>query len=177
MTNINGLSRSICIVVVACMVNAAGVASLAAPTTAPTTRPSTAPARSAAEDDIREATYRYQFLHNASGLQQKADVYFLSLGEKDTDPSDAFMKRFADHKPTVKKVSSSAGRLGGVRDKDTGGKGLIFRVAQIKWVSETEAEVSGGYYEGGLSASGNTYYLKKENGKWVVTRSEMHWIS
>jgi len=177
MLKITALSWSIRIGVVACMVNAAAAALTAAPTTSPTTRPSTVPARAAAEDDIREATFRYQFQHNASGLQQKADVYFLSLSEKDTDPGDEFLKRFVNHKPPVKKVSSSVGRLGGVRDKDTGGKGLIFRVGGIKWVNETEAEVNGGYYEGGLSASGNTYFLKKQDGKWVVTRDEMHWIS
>lgn len=53
----------------------------------------------------------------------------------------------------------------------------MFYVGEIKWVSEIEVEVAGGYYEANLSASGNTYYLKKKDGKWVVERDEMHWIS
>jgi hypothetical protein len=130
-----------------------------------------------AEEDIQEATFRYQFLHNASGLKQNAQFYFLSLGEKNADPSDEFMKRFAGHKPVAKKRSQSTGGAGGIKDKETGGSGLIFTVSKIKWVSETEVEVEGGYYEAGLSASGNTYYLKKEKEKWAVTKDVMHWIS
>jgi hypothetical protein len=38
-------------------------------------------------------------------------------------------------------------------------------------------KVEGGYYEGNLSSSGNTYTVKMENGKWAVTNDEMHWIS
>jgi hypothetical protein len=41
----------------------------------------------------------------------------------------------------------------------------------------TEAEVEGDYCEAGLSASGNSYYLKKEREKRVVTKDVMHWIS
>lgn len=161
----------------ACLVRADDAADAKAKAKAEAEAKAKAEARAKAEDDIREATFRYQFLHNASGLQQKADVYFLSLGGKDRDPSDEFMKRFADHKPPVKKVSQSAGRMEGVRDKATGGRGLIFRVEAIKWVSDTEVTVSGGYYEGGLSSSGNSYHLKKQKDKWVVEKSEMHWIS
>jgi len=32
-------------------------------------------------------------------------------------------------------------------------------------------------YEAGLSASGNTYTVKKIKGKWKVTNDKMHWIS
>lgn len=86
------------------------------------------------------------------------------------------MERFADDKPTIKKESQA--KLGdGVKDRDTGERGLIFRVGNIKWVSDTEVEVEGGYYEAGLSSSGNTYFLKKQKDKWVVTKDVMHWIS
>lgn len=114
--------------------------------------------------DIAEATFRYQFEHNASGQQQKAPAYFLSLFGK--DPAEAFLKRFEGHKPPVKKGSEF--KIG---------KGLLFRVARIKRVSDAKVEVSGGYYEAGLSSSGNTYVVEFKNGKWVVTRDRMHWIS
>jgi hypothetical protein len=39
------------------------------------------------------------------------------------------------------------------------------------------AEVSGGYYEAELSASGNTYYMRKKDGKWVCEKNVMRWIS
>jgi hypothetical protein len=114
--------------------------------------------------DIAEATFRYQFLHNASGQQQKAPAYFLTVFGK--DPDAAFLKRFDQHKPPVEKGTDFAER-----------KGLKFRVERIKRVSATKVEVSGGYYEGGLSSSGNTYFVEIKDGKWVVTGDKMHWIS
>jgi hypothetical protein len=114
--------------------------------------------------DIAEATFRYQFQKNASGAQQKAAAYYLSLFEK--DPSPEFLKRFAQHKPPVRKGSEFKV-----------GNGLAFRVITIKRVSETKVEVSGGYYEGDLSSSGNSYFVEKKDGKWVVTGVEMHWLS
>jgi hypothetical protein len=128
------------------------------------------------EDDIFEAVFRWQFEHNASGQQQKANVYFLKIGEKG-DPSDVFMRRFAEHKPPVRKVSACTANTEGVSDKKTGEKGLIFRVESMKWKSDTEVDVKGGYYEAGLSGSGNTYTLKKGKGKWNVINDKMHWIS
>lgn len=53
-----------------------------APTSTPASMP-TAILRSVQEEDIREAVFRYQFEHNASGLQQAAEFYCLSLGEVD----------------------------------------------------------------------------------------------
>jgi hypothetical protein len=138
-------------------------------------------AKKAAEElDIREATYRYQFGKNASGQQQSAKSYYLSLdaGDKRKDPDDGFIKRFADNTPPVKKVSEcDASANKGVVDKKTGERGLIFSTGAIKWVSDTEVEVSGGYYEAGESSSGNTYYLKKVEGKWKVIKDVQQWIS
>lgn len=135
-------------------------------------------ARDSQTDDIREAVFRWQFQHNASGQRANAQVYFLGVGEKGGDPTDEFMKRFADHQPPVRKVSAStADPDTGVRDKKTGEQGLIFRVTSITWKSDTEVDVSGGYYEAGLSASRNAYTLKKESGQWKVTSDKMQWIS
>ncbi len=146
----------------------------------PTTTAPITEANRAETLSIREATFRYQFQKNASGQQQKAGAYFLSLGRdsKPEYPDEDFLRRFVDVQPPVKSAAqceSSAEK--GVRDKQTGVQGLIFYVGEIKWISDTEVEVSGGYYEAGLSASGNTYYLKKKDGKWVVERDQMHWIS
>jgi len=129
-------------------------------------------AKGRTEDDIREATFRYQFLHNASGLQQKAKVYYLAVGEKSGDPSDEFMKRFAGHQPPVKKKSQSKGGMVGPQEG-----GLIFNVRQIKWLNDSEVQVEGGYYEAGTSASWNTYYLKKKDDHWSVTKDVMNAIS
>ena len=87
------------------------------------------------------------------------------------------MKRFAGNKPPVKMVSEChAPADKGVVDKKSGERGLIFNTGAIKWISDTEAEMEGGYYEGVLSSSGSTYYLKKVDGKWKVIKDELHWI-
>ena len=54
---------------------------------------------------------------------------------------------------------------------------MLFRVDTITWVSETEVKVFGGYDEGYLSSSGNTYTVKKENGKWIVRTDQLEVIS
>ena len=129
----------------------------------------------AEQDEIREAVFRYQFEHNASGQQQTAKVYFLSFG-KDQEPSDEFIARFKDHKPPVKKRSQSKGQFE-VIDKETGERGLIFSAVSIQVIDTNTVEVDGGYYEAGLSASGNVYTVKRNHGKWIVTKDQMLWIS
>jgi hypothetical protein len=132
-------------------------------------------------DDIREATFRFLFRKNASSLKGKAQVYFLAFGElaqtQSHDPDNAFIKRFAGNKPRVAKRSESNESPEGVKDKTTGEIGLVFNVGDIRWISDEEVEVSGGYFEAGLSASGSTYQLRKIKGKWTVRSEEMHWIS
>lgn len=127
------------------------------------------------EDNIREAVFRYQFVHNASGQQQSAKVYFLSVGDNE-DPSDAFMARFDKHKLPVKKRSQATGNTE-VIDKETGERGLKFCVTTIEPLTEDKVVVDGGYYEAGLSASGNVYTVERKDQRWVVTKDKMLWIS
>jgi len=147
-------------------------------------------ARASAADDIREAVFRYQFQHNASGQQRRARVYGLALGVEspgsspptgapaDIDPSDAFMQRFTGNQPPVAKRSQCiVTHDTGVHDAATGEPGLVFHVAGIVWASDREAVVAGGYYEGNLSASGNEYRVEYGSGSWVVTQNTMRWIA
>lgn len=130
------------------------------------------------EDDIREAVFRYQFGHNASGHQKSAHAYCLAVGNKETDPSEQFMKRFAHHKPPVRRASACHVSLSGeLIDNRTGRSSLLFSIANITWISDTEVTVGGGYYEGNVSSSGNTYTVMKQNGKWQVTNDKMNVIS
>jgi hypothetical protein len=137
-------------------------------------------ARQAEALDIYEVTFRYLFQKNASGQQQKAGAYFIHIGDelKMADPDDGFMKRFADVKPPVKRYSECESSMErGVVEKSTGVKGLSFGVGKLKWISDTEVEISGGYYEAGLSSAGYTYRLKKTSGKWAVEKETMTFIS
>ena len=132
----------------------------AAPPEKPTAPPYDASITSAEALDIAEATFRYQFGHNVSAQRERAPVYFLRLFDK--DPPSTFLARFKDHKPPVKNDSEFAI-----------GKGLKFSVERIKRVSQTKVEVSGGYYEGWLSASGNLYTLELKDGRWIVTGDKL----
>jgi hypothetical protein len=146
------------------------------PTTAPvsTSQPT---ARAADRLDVLEAVFRHQFDKNASAGQRKVDYFFLAL-DADTDPPAELMKRFENETPKVLPASqATASKASGVKHKTQGGRGLIFRVTDIAFLGADTAEVSGGYYEAGLSASGNTYIVQRSNGKWKVTKDQMHWIA
>ncbi|HTT21253.1 MAG TPA: hypothetical protein VMG82_20145 [Candidatus Sulfotelmatobacter sp.] len=87
------------------------------------------------------------------------------------------MKRFSGYMPPVRKASECRWSKGEVVENRTGKPALIFSISNITWVSDTEVTVSGGYEEANLSASGNTYSVKKNDGKWTVTEDRMNWIS
>ncbi len=114
--------------------------------------------------DVCEAVFRYQFEHNASGVQQDAAAYFLTI--RGEDPSPEFLARFAGHRPPVRPGSEFEV-----------GKGLRFRVEGIEWRGDGSARVTGGYYEAGLSSSGNVYTVEPAGDGFEVTANEMKWIS
>jgi len=118
------------------------------------------------EDDafIYEALFRYIFEHNGSAAQQRAKTYFLLIGER--NPPRSFLQRFADQNPPVEKGW-----------KYRRGRGLLFRVGEIKYIDADAVEIYGGYDEGNMSAGGYRYKLSKKQGKWMVVEEENIWIS
>jgi hypothetical protein len=150
------------------------------PVAAASTRPvsTTRPTNRAADRlEVFEAVFRHQFDKNASAGQRNVDYFFLAL-EGGADPPPEFLARFKDEKPIVLPASmATASAAAGVKHKDRGGRGLIFSVTSIAWLDGDTAEVEGGYYEGGLSASGNTYRVQRVDGAWKVTGDRMKWIS
>ncbi len=138
-------------------------------------------------DQVREAVYRYQFLHNESVQQQSAQMYFLSAMVHapppssavwaHADPSPALMARFDGHQPPVRPWSRCSASVYGVVDTLTGEHGLLFNVNSITVFEGDSATAGGGYFEGGSSASGNTYYLRRIGGSWIVIYDVLHWIS
>lgn len=140
---------------------------LAAACAASAPPPSPGPGRSAAETDIAEAVFRYQFEHNASAIQQKADHYCLSF-PGDRPPGADFLQRFQGNRPPV----LSAGEC----ERKTG-HDLFFRVQRYDWRSDSEVWVSGGFWEANLSSSVESYRVRLKNGKWVVDGARMEAIS
>jgi hypothetical protein len=115
------------------------------------------------EWDICEAVLRHQIFHSAAGGRGSETAYVEVQGR---NPTGTFLDRFQGHQPPV---------MAGWRF--TMGSGVLYRIGGIKRTGKDAAEVYGGYYEGNLSSSGNTYYVVRKDGKWVVDRDEMHWIS
>lgn len=123
--------------------------------------------QAAAQPEIYEAVFRYQFEHNASGVQKGAERYCLSLpGE--TMPDAAFLNRFEGNRPPVVAADQCQRKTG---------KDLFFRVQNLDWRSDSEVWVRGGYFEGNLSSSIESFRVIRKDGKWVVAGSRMEAIS
>ncbi len=138
------------------------------------------------EDNIREAVFRYQFEHNASGwMNCDTIIYFLSVGTQgyypgrwnDRDPGNEFLNRFEKNNLLVKPFTECKFFKNKVIDKKTGAVGIIFRAGKIKWISNDKVEVEDGYRAGNISNSENTYYLSRENALWKVTKDLSRGIS
>jgi len=128
------------------------------------------------ETDVLEAVFRHQFERNEAGLGKDAAAYFLEVCER--DPSPPLLERFASHQPPVKARSQAdVSAYEGVTDRASGKKGLLFRVTSVQWLAPDRAQVKGGYFEGGLSASGNTYVVGLSEGRWQVLEQTRDWIS
>jgi hypothetical protein len=115
------------------------------------------------EWDICEAVVHYQIFHSAAGGRGTATAYVEVQGR---NPTGTFLERFRGNHPPVRPGWQFFW-----------GSGVLYQTGGIKRTGEDSAEVYGGYYEGSLSASGNTYYLVRKDGMWAVERGEMHWIS
>jgi hypothetical protein len=136
------------------------------------------PAVGTEDSPIHVAVYRYQFLHNGSSMQENAGAYYLAvmvmvdsgvIEHYDfRDPPASVLQSFADHHPPVRKYSACTLSPSGVFDRNSGTRGLLFRVGPVRKIGEEEAEVEGGYFEGGLRASSNRYRLEFMDGVWVV---------
>jgi hypothetical protein len=114
--------------------------------------------------DICEALFRYQFTHNASGQQQNAPAYYLSIYE--TDPPKDLIERFQNSKPPVN-----------IGSEFKIGSGLKFEINSINRLNKNNVVIEGGYYAGPLGSSGNTYHLQKTNGVWKVISDKINAFS
>jgi len=131
---------------------------------------------------IQEAVYRRQFTEHASGAQAGQVTFCLAEQSESeeipwTDPSEALLSRFAGHAPAVKKVSLCHLDLKGDTDPATGKPAIIFRVGPPVWQKDSEVLVDGGHHRNGLDASGQTYRVQYQNGRWVVVEVIWRWIA
>lgn len=113
--------------------------------------------------EIYEAVIRYQIFNSAAGGRGTSPAFVVIC---DQNPPEALLERFEGHSPPVDAAKRYRGRIS-----------VLYILDSIHRPSADVAIVTGGYYEGSLSASGNTYHLIRKNGFWKVVRDEMHWIS
>jgi hypothetical protein len=131
---------------------------------------------------IQEAVYRRQFTDHAGGAQAGQVTFCLAeQAETDgatwTDPPDTLLRRFAGHAPAVKKVSLCHVDLRGDTDPATGKPAIVFYVGPPDWQKDSEVLVDGGHHRNGLDASGQTYRVQYQNGRWVVVEVTWRWIA
>jgi hypothetical protein len=116
------------------------------------------------EENVVEVVFRHQIEEESKS--EGHTIFFLSR-PKDTDPSDAFMRRF-DGKRGVRKFSQSKKVSDGVNDKETGERGIILDVHRIEWINNSEVKVGVGTYVWSWGQSGSVCRVVRENGKWAV---------
>jgi len=107
-------------------------------------------------------------------LRGRSDTSF-SAG----DPDPRILASFRRHRPPVKRVSECVleDLTTGIQDKRTKDRGLVFITGRITKIGPNVVEVEGGYYENGLSSSGNVYRVVKHRNRWVVVKDKLVWIS
>jgi hypothetical protein len=148
---------------------------------APAPDPDAQPAGGSEDDAVRLAVYRHLMHHNASGGQLRVPFVCLEIDQRDhpRDPSPFIMA--AMRKSPVRVVPGSACESSArgvfLKADRAAGEGLVFRTEDVE-IAGDQAKVTGGYFEAGLSASGNVYSLERQpGGSWLVTHDEMQWIS
>jgi len=132
--------------------------------------------RTAQEDKVREAVFRWQIAeHSGPG-----NVCFLTLHDGSPAQHAAFIRRFAAN-PLVlalppNQIGNPAspmllqGRTGqGFTDARTGKRALHFWIDKIEWQSDIEAEVSGGGAAASLSGNSGVFTVEFRDRRWIVT--------
>jgi|CZKC01.1.fsa_nt_gi hypothetical protein len=122
--------------------------------------------RSEQEDNIREAVFRYQF----KNFELLVAYRFISVYGK--NPSAAMLQRFHGEQPPVLSVSESEKikkPMKLIQNRNDYKQGALFNQGQIKWISDTKADIDGNFECGDIcdEASG-VYHASRQENKWVV---------
>jgi hypothetical protein len=103
--------------------------------------------------------------------------------DQDTDPPDAFLKRFADLRVRIRKgskaklVDSKNSSSQVVFERDTGEPGVLITVQGWRLIEGGRVEVSCGVMKGRLWGFGGTFLVERVKGGWRVVEEISHWDS
>jgi hypothetical protein len=129
--------------------------------------------RTAEEDNIREAIVR-----DWAGPKGLKRLVFVSIDGH--DPSDEFLARFADLRPTlVKKASEQRFDIASHQwvDQSTGERGVSVSVNSIKWLFGDRAEAEVAMRCGSLCGVGGVCEMVKKKSRWTREALLRQWVS
>ncbi|HEX7285051.1 MAG TPA: hypothetical protein VF532_02660 [Candidatus Angelobacter sp.] len=128
--------------------------------------------------ELYEAVVRYQI----DAWQLAADSYCIEINGKDAG------KEILEHLQPLRVKGASACRRETVSrvkplavmhvvDKETKKLSVIFDIGSVRWKSDSEAEVDGGYECGTMCMAAGTYHVVRDGTSWRVTRFDVSIIS
>lgn len=106
-------------------------------------------------------------------------VYYLQVSGNE-NPSENLLKKFADSKVPVKKISelgSSDSIILSLDEELSKVGGVIFSISKLQWKNENEVTLYAESYIGNLGINGCDYTLRKENGTWKIIAEEKCYVS
>ena len=118
---------------------------------------------------LMESVFRFQFDNNHSSLKNRAAAYYIAI-EDNQDPDVLLLDRFSGHHPPVMALSKADRSSDRVTDPESGQGALIFHIRKLKYESPTTATITGGYFEGALSASFVTMQAECRAGSWYIKK-------
>ena len=119
----------------------------------------TAADRSKNADDVHDTALRYVLAHYEAPDLAKVPTIYVTIDRK--DPSDAFIQRFATHKPPVLKASAGRGAAPG---------SVRCALGDLKWISDDEAEIRVGREHDGGDYIGFIYTVSRTPTGWKVSK-------
>ena len=126
------------------------------------------------DSGIVESVFRYQI--KQCGDNTSLTVFLLSVRGK--DPSDEFIKRFADESVSVKKrsVLAKSEATNEFIDKESGKSAALLSIDKLNLPEEGNAQVEGSCGYADWSARGYRYSLVREDKRWMVKRADPTWV-
>jgi uncharacterized protein (TIGR02996 family) len=127
--------------------------------------------RSLAEDDVREVVFG-----NLLGEDNMISGNFLQV-EGRRDPSPYLLARLSERYPGLLPASAGEMQTGGMFDKQTGERGCLLSIDDLKWVAADRCDVHGHLFWDGLMAAGSLFQVGVRDGWWAVLGVSPTWIS
>ncbi len=132
------------------------------------------PALPAPDPGATEAVYAAVVRYQVATWTLGADSYCIKIKGVDADGKLLHSLKGLAVKPAsdclqVKKKFDMV-----VIDKHSKKKSVIFGAGNIRWTSETTADVEGGYLCGSQCMSGGVYHVVKDDGQWKVIKFDTY---